>query len=64
MLQMVLMSSRQDCYVIKVNKEKLVLLSHKSYVHGPLKVAPAFMSPKGILEYMKVPQGVVKAVFS
>ena len=40
MLQMVLMSARQDCYVIKANKDKLVLLSHKSYVHGPLKSSP------------------------
>jgi hypothetical protein len=28
------------------------------------KVAPAFIKPKGVFTYMKVPHGVVKAVFS
>jgi hypothetical protein len=28
------------------------------------KVSPAFIKPKGILSYMKLPHGVVKVVFS
>ena len=40
MLQMVLVTSGEYCYVIKLNKDKLVLLSHKGYVHGPLKSNP------------------------
>ena len=40
MLQTILVSARKYCYVIKVNKDKLVVLPHKGYVHGPLKRSP------------------------
>ena len=40
MLQMAFVAAEEDCYVIKINKDKLVLLSHKGYVHGPLKSSP------------------------
>ena len=64
MIQMVLVSAGKDCFVIKVNKDKLFLLSHKGYVHGPLKSSPNIHQSKGIFEHMEVPQEVVKAVFS
>lgn len=30
----------EDCYVIKINKDKNFLLSPEGYVHGPLKRGP------------------------
>ena len=38
---MVFVTTGEDFYVIKINKDKLVLLSHKGYVHGPLKSIPS-----------------------
>ena len=46
MLEMVLVTAGKDYYVVKVNKDKLVLLSHKSYVHGPLKSSPGIHQSK------------------
>ena len=37
---MVFVTTGEECYVIKINKDKLVLLSHEGYVHGPPKSSP------------------------
>jgi len=43
---------------------KYPISSEKAMSIALWKVAPAFINPKGILTYMKVPQGVIKEVLS
>ena len=56
---------KQEAGTVKIyGKQENIDSPTKAISMALWKVAPAFISPKGIFEYMKVPQGVVKVVFS